>query len=69
MKEARVSWNNTWKSWVIRYWSEADQEWKEDSAYPVKDVDEETEYGWISETLICRLYDLQDKGYKVVFVS
>ena len=55
-------------AWVIRYWSEKDQEWNEDSYYPVKDVNEETELGWVSESLVCRLYDMQKLGYKIVMV-
>lgn len=69
MKQARVSWNKPRQAWVIRYWSEADQEWNEDSAYPVKDVNPETEMGWISELMVCRMYDLQDLGYEVTFVK
>lgn len=66
--EARVSWNKPMGAWVIRYWSETDKEWNEDSWYPVKDVDPETENGWVSELLIVRLYELMDLGYKIVFV-
>lgn len=69
MKEARVSWNRPMKSWVIRYWSQKDQEWNDDSYYPVKDVDPNTEYGWVSETMIARLMQLADLGYEVVFVK
>lgn len=69
MKEARVSWNKPRKVWVIRFWSETEKEWLEDSAYFVKDENPETEMGWISETFLCRLYDLQDLGYKIVFVK
>lgn len=68
MKEARVSWNKPMNAWVIRFWSEHKKEWLEDSWYPVKDVDENTEYGWVSELLIVRLYELEDLGYKIVFV-
>lgn len=66
--EARVSWNKPMGAWVIRFWSEADKEWNEDSYYPVKDVDPETENGWVSELLLVRLYELMDFGYKIVFV-
>lgn len=66
MKEARVSWNRPRKAWVIRFWSETENEWLEDSAYFVKDVDPETEMGWVSELLIARMYELQDMGYKIV---
>lgn len=69
MKEARVSWNKPMKAWVIRYWSEKDHEWNDDSYYLVKDVDAETEYGWVSELLITRLYELTDLGYKIVFMK
>ena len=69
MKEARVSWNRPMKSWVIRYWSQKDHEWNDDSYYPVKDVDPNTEYGWVSETMIARLMQLADLGYEVVFVK
>ena len=68
MKEARVSYNRPRKSWVIRYWSETEREWVDDSFYSVKDVDPETELGFVSEELICRLYELQNGGYKIVFV-
>ena len=66
-KEARITWNRPRNMWVIRYWSETDHEWNDDSYYPVKDVNEETELGWVSESLITRVYELQDLGYKVVF--
>ena len=69
MKEARVSWNKSRKVWVIRFWSETEKEWLEDSAYFVKDENPETEIGWVSEMILCRLYDLQDLGYKIVFVK
>lgn len=69
MKEARVSWNKPRKVWIIRLWSETEKEWLEDSAYFVKDENPETEIGWVSETILCRLYDLQDLGYKIVFVK
>ena len=70
MKEARVSWNRPRKAWVIRYWSETDHEWVEDSAYFVKDVDPETELGWVSETFVTRLYELQqDHGYEIITVK
>ena len=65
MKEARVRWNNPTKQWLIRYWSDEEQKWRTDSAYEVKDVNPETEMGWISEEMICRLYHLQDLGYKI----
>ena len=67
MKEARLFWNKGRNMWVIRYWSETDHEWNDDSWYYVKEVDPETELGWIPEKLICRLYELQDLGYKIVF--
>lgn len=66
MKEARVSWNKLRNVWVIRFWSETEKEWLEDSTYFVKDVDPETEMGWVSELLITRMYELQDMGYKIV---
>lgn len=69
MKEARVSFNKPMNSWVIRYWSEKDKEWNEDSWYPVKDVDENSELGWVSEELMCRFYYLQDLGYEIIFVK
>ena len=69
MKEARVSWNKPMSAWVIRYWSEKDQEWNDDSYYPVKDVNPETELGFVSEQMICRMYDLQDLGYTFTFVK
>lgn len=69
MKEARVSWNRPRKVWVIRFWSESEHDWLEDSAYFVKDEDPNTEMGWISETFLCRLYDLQDLGYTITFVK
>ena len=68
MKEARLSWNKPMGAWVIRFWSKTDQEWKDDSYYPAKDVNPETELGWVSELLITRLYELQDLGYKINFV-
>lgn len=66
MKEARVSWNKPRKVWVIRFWSESEHDWLEDSAYPVKDVNPETEIGWVSELLVTRLYELQDLGYEII---
>ena len=66
MKEARVSWNKLRNVWVIRFWSETEKEWLEDSTYFVKDVDPETEMGWVSELLVARMYELQDMGYKIV---
>lgn len=69
MKEARVSWNKPMNCWVIRYWSETDHEWNDDSYYPVKDVNPETEMGYIPEEIICRMYDLQDLGYSFTFVK
>lgn len=68
-KEATISWNRPRKVWVIRYWSETEHEWLEDSAYFVKDEDPKTEMGWISETFLSRLYDLQDLGYTFTFVK
>ena len=65
MKEARLSWNRPKNQWIIRFWSETERDWLEDSYYPVKDVNPETEYGWVSELLITRLYELQDLGYKI----
>lgn len=69
MKEALVSWNKPRKVWVIRYWSDADKEWNEDSAYFVKDVNPETELGWIPELMLSRFYDLQDLGYSIRFAK
>ena len=68
MKEARVSWNKPTNQWVIRFWSKKDQEWLDDSYYFVKDVDPKTEMGWVSESLITRLHELQDLGYKIILM-
>ena len=43
MKEARLFWNKGRNMWVIRYWSETDHEWNDDSGYYVKEVDPEKE--------------------------
>ena len=68
-KDVRVSWNKPRQCWIIRFWSETDHDWVEDSAYFVKDVNPETELGWIPEEMLCRFYDLQDLGYTIRFVK
>ena len=65
MKEARLTWSKAEEKWIIKVWSERKEEWIEDTSFPVKDVETETEQGWVSEMLILRLYDLQDQGYKI----
>ena len=66
-KEARVSWNNPEKAWYIRIWSDTDQEWNVEGIYPVKDMDEKTYVGWVSDLIVCRFIDLQDLGYNIIF--
>lgn len=63
MKEARLTWSKARNQWLIKFWN--GKEWLEDSAYYLKDINPETEIGWVSELLITRLYELQDMGYKI----
>lgn len=66
-KMAVVSWSGARQAWIVRYWSETSQEWLEDSAYFVKDVDRRTEYGWVSETILCKLAELNELSYRIDF--
>lgn len=66
-KMAVVSWSGVRQAWIVRYWSENSQEWLEDSAYFVQDVDRRTEYGWVSETILCKLAELNELGYRIDF--
>ncbi len=63
--EVRLTWSKATSQWIIRFNTGEDDEWHDDSYYPVKDVNPETECGWVSELLITRLYELQDLGYKI----
>lgn len=66
MKEARVSFNKPHNQWIIRFWSETDEMWKEDSRHPIVQMCDDIDY--VSETLIYRIKQLQDLGYKIIFV-
>lgn len=67
-KIARVSWSGIKEQWIVRYWSEKSQDWLEDSSYFVKDVDRRTEYGWVSELILCKLAELNELGYEIQFI-
>ena len=66
MKEARVSFNRPRNQYIIRYWSEAEHEWMEDSAFNV--ITDCADIEWIPAELIWRLSHLQELGYTAVFV-
>ena len=64
--KARVSWNRPKKAWVIRW---EDGNGACEKFFHPKDVNPETEYGYIPEEFICTLYDLQDRGYSIVLID
>lgn len=69
MKEARISYNKTTDQWVIRYWSEKDEEWKTDSSYFIQYPSKDADIGLVSETLLFRLSELQDLGYELIIIG
>ena len=66
-RSATVSWNKPNNEWVIRLWDEEEQEFVFSSSYPVKDVNPDTQLGWVSELIVCKLFELQDLGYEITF--
>lgn len=66
-KEVRITYNKVNESWIIRYWSNNDNDWNIDSSYPIKDKDK-NDIGWISEYMLCRIYELKELGYTINFM-
>lgn len=67
MKEARVSFNRPRNQYIIRYWSETEQEWMEDSAFNV--ITDCADIDWLPCEMIGRLTHLQDIGYTITFIA
>lgn len=62
--KAWLNWRKTDETWVLRVCS--DDEWKVVKTWERKDVDEESDLGWIHESLLTEIADLQVLGFEVL---
>lgn len=65
-KEKKMAWFN-WSrkdsAWVERLW--IDEEWTFSKSFKVRDIDQESDNGWVHDSIMCEIAHLQDLGYEV----
>ena len=64
-RQATITWSRAEKKWILRLWNIETKEWEFSKSWRPKDIDEETEIGWVADTILIEIAHLQDLGWNV----
>lgn len=61
---ARVTWSRKDKRWVLYLWDEESESWEFSKSWKIKDENMNGD-GWVSDTILCDIAEMQNWGYDV----
>ena len=64
-RRALIGWNDSQKRWVLSLWDDVRREWSFSRSWPLRDMDPETGFGWVNDSILEEIARLQDRGYTV----
>lgn len=64
-KYAWLNWSSNDEKWILRLW--IDEEWQFSKSWSVRNVNEDTGLGFISESILCEIKRLYELGYSIKF--
>lgn len=64
-KQAWLNWSLKEKKWILRLWDEQTEQYEFSKSWTVKDVNDVSGLGFVSEKVLTELAFLSDLGYQI----
>ena len=64
-KQAWLNWSEKESKWILRLWDELSEQYEFSKSWPVKDINEDTGMGYVSERVLTELAYLENLGYSI----